>query len=171
MRILRHPATYLALAWIGFLASVVYVTPRLPDRVASHFGWSGEANGWMSRSEYAGVMLAVGFGLPLFLVVLCRATEVLPPSMVNIPHKEYWLTPERRAQTARWIGRYALWLGAMMALFVTGLNLLTLQANNAVPPRLSNGLVLSLAGLLLVGVAGWCVGFYRQFGQPPREGL
>lgn len=44
---------------IGLLAvQVVVYYPRLPDRVASHFGAGGVADGWMDKPAFAVVSVA-----------------------------------------------------------------------------------------------------------------
>jgi uncharacterized membrane protein len=73
-----------------------YYAPRLPEIVASHFGKAGTVNGWETRTlffslELGSILLAtiISFGVP-------RSIEALPISMINLPHKEFWLSPERR---------------------------------------------------------------------------
>jgi hypothetical protein len=47
----------------------------------------------------------------------------LPPSAINLPHREYWLAPERRAQTAAHMGRW----GGAVAVATTAFLLFTLE--------------------------------------------
>jgi uncharacterized membrane protein len=169
MKSLRYSALFLGLAWALFLASLAYAAAQLPEPVASHFGVSGQANGWMSRSAYLMFMAAVGFGLPLFITALSVTTRFVPDALVNLPHKDYWLAPERRAATFGYLGRHSLWLAAMMVVFLTGLNLLTVLANRPPSPHLSNTLVWALAGAFLAGTALWAVALYRHFQAPTPQ--
>src|SRR5688572_25688071 len=84
---------------------------RLPPVVASHFGPSGEPDAWMSRGAFAcftllplGVVLIVSFLAPLLV-------EKLPPALINLPNKEYWLTPERRSEATLRFRAYMEWFG------------------------------------------------------------
>ena len=47
------------LALLGVLAYVVTTSASLPERVASHFGANGVANGYMSRDGYRTFILCV----------------------------------------------------------------------------------------------------------------
>ena len=78
--------------WLGLvfiLASVVFslaVYGKLPDRVATHFGATGEADGWSSRSFAA-------FGLPLLSFFIYSLLSALPQIM---PRRENY---ERFSET------------------------------------------------------------------------
>jgi uncharacterized membrane protein len=80
--------------WLGLvfiLASVVFslaVYGKLPDQVATHFGPTGEADGWSSRSFAA-------FGLPLLSFFLYSLLSALPKIMPRRENYErfsdtYW---------------------------------------------------------------------------------
>ena len=87
--------------------------PRLPDTIASHFDATGRPNGWMSREAFIGVYL----GVVLLLTFIFSAIRFVPASLWNLPNKEYWLAPERRAQTGdRVAGEMASVGGATLAL-------------------------------------------------------
>lgn len=76
--------------------------PQLPDRVATHFGIDGQPNDWMSRTSSTLMLCGIQLGLPLFLAGVMSLANRLPDSMINIPHREYWLHPDRRAATSLW---------------------------------------------------------------------
>jgi uncharacterized protein DUF1648 len=84
---------------LGLLALVAvqigWYGPRLPRLVASHFDAAGRPNGWMSRAAFVGVYVGVVF----LLTVVFSTIRFVPPSLWSLPNKEYWLAPERRAQT------------------------------------------------------------------------
>jgi uncharacterized membrane protein len=103
---MKAPVSMRTLLLILPIAACIHIAcyyAQLPDRVASHFGPSGEADGWMSKSAFAafyiGVMLfqATVFG---GIGALLRRT---PNDLINLPNKEYWLAPERREETLRGI--------------------------------------------------------------------
>jgi hypothetical protein len=74
---------------------IAWYWPRLPLVIASHFDVAGRPNGWMSREAFVGVYV----GVVVLLTVVFSAIRVVPPSLWNLPNKEYWLAPERRAAT------------------------------------------------------------------------
>src|SRR5436305_13166641 len=93
-----------------FAGSLIYAAGELPERVATHFDFRGEANGWMSKEADLLLMAALGVGLPLFLIGICYATRFFPARLVNLPHREYWLAPGRRRETAAYVGAQSVWL-------------------------------------------------------------
>ena len=83
MKLSRTPAVILAVLYLCFLGCWVWSGTQLPDRVATHFSFQGEPNGWMSRSANQTFMFIFGPAFPMFIVVLCYATRFLPPGLVN----------------------------------------------------------------------------------------
>jgi hypothetical protein len=71
----------LALAAYSFFA-ISSARPRLPARIATHFNWSGEPNGW-SSPDTLWVLLAVQvLGAALILAIPALGRRV--PQMVNL---------------------------------------------------------------------------------------
>jgi len=91
---------FIILFILGIL-EVIYFYPNLPTRVATHFALNGEPNGWSTKTAY----LFFTIGMNVFMLLVFWGLAVLfpkmPESTMNIPHKEYWLAPERREQTIR----------------------------------------------------------------------
>lgn len=102
----------------ALVIQAVYYHPLLSERIASHFDIAGHPDDWSSKESF---FLFWGFTI-LFLNVWVPLVGLLirklPPSMINVPHREYWLaTPERKA--------YVLDMAfALMAGIFTGVNLL-----------------------------------------------
>src|SRR5690349_6137471 len=91
---------------VGYLIYVWQSSPHLPDKVASHFGMDGKPNGWMLRSDYVLYMGAAGVGLPLFILAIYSLLSIIPKQLINVPNRDYWFAPERRAETAAWLRRH-----------------------------------------------------------------
>jgi serine/threonine-protein kinase len=117
--------------------------PLLPDRIASHFGPAGNANGWMTKSQflltYALVLLpalAVEFWLP-------RRIARTGGDRLRLPNKEYWLAPERRSETFAYFEKFFAWYGcAFLALEVFAMAL-AMRANLVTPPHLATDPIVS----------------------------
>lgn len=71
----------------------------LPPVVASHFAAGGNANGFMPRNAYIGLMLFVAVGVPFLLALTHSSLRFIPPHRINLPNRDYWLSPERTDET------------------------------------------------------------------------
>jgi uncharacterized membrane protein len=114
-----------------------YYAPRLPDIVASHFGKAGSVNGWQTKTIFFGMELGViilatvvSFGIP-------RIIEALPVSVINLPHKEFWLSPERRNETLSYLRLWTAWFGCALLAFLLFVMELVFRANLQSPPQLN----------------------------------
>jgi hypothetical protein len=122
----------------------------------------------MSRSDMVEANLAFGVLLPAFIVGVTACTRWMPARFVNLPHREYWLAPERRKETSAVVFNYGLWMACLTILFVTGLHLLMVQANTVLkgkglsPDGMALLLVFYVGGLLI-----WCLLLLRRFIHPP----
>ena len=99
-----------------------FLYPQLPERMASHFNASGAATAWMPKSGFFTVFLVVivAASVPVFLVP--KSMAKLPNNKINLSNKEYWLAPERRAETIEYLGMQLGWFGcAVLALLFCSL--------------------------------------------------
>ena len=146
---------------------VMQTGAKLPEMVASHFGPSGAANGFMSRSFYLWFMVGFVVLLPLALNLLIGHVLKLPSTRINIPHREYWLTPERRGATVVRLRRHMQFFGGLLAVFLCYVHWQVVQANTRTPAALDNtrfsmGLATFMASLIV-----WIVILRRDF-RPPQ---
>jgi len=163
---IRTSAILFALLCLGFLMYVNQTSSVLPERIATHFGIGGQPNGWMSRSGYVAFISSFGVGLPLFLVVVFVLCRFLPVWTVNIPHREYWLSPERRSQTYDYLLAHGFWLACSLVGFVGGMHYLTIQANHNVPVHLPGNLLFAMLAIFLSVVGSFVFGLVRHFRIP-----
>ncbi|HTU61018.1 MAG TPA: DUF1648 domain-containing protein, partial [Polyangiales bacterium] len=118
---------------VGLFAgwSVSSAWPQLPPRVASHFNGRGQPDGFMPREAFFTDLALIGGGLIVLLLLAPALLRLLPNNLINMPHRDYWLAPERRSES---FGYIAIWFGwfaiATSVLLVAMLNL-TLRANIA----------------------------------------
>lgn len=162
----RKPAILLTLLVAAFVFDVLLTAQTLPPRVATHFDGAGHANGWMSRAGHLRFMLCFGVGLPLFLAGLFYAIRIMPTGLVNMPHRDYWLAPERRADTNNRLFAHGLWLACLMLLFFAAVHHQIIGANRTPTPRLSSEGTIVLLGAFLAGLLVWIVRLYRLFPKP-----
>jgi hypothetical protein len=163
---LAIPLTALAICYAFFFSYVIASYDDLPARVASHFDIYGQPNGWMSRETCVGFTLGLGVLMPAFIVGMMGGAGKIPVSFVNLPHRDYWLAPDRRQAALAILLRYSLWFACMNVLFVTGLHWLIVQANPPhQPPHLSGLGIALVAGGFLAGTGVWVRLLLRHFSK------
>ena len=151
---------------VASLAIIALTSAWLPERIATHFGAIGVPNGFMTRGTYLAFIAGIAVGIPTLLGAVIGAAIRRSPGAVNIPNRDYWLAPPRRAATGEYLLRHTARLAAGIALFVLALHFVLIRANALSPPRLDfASFAWTLAGAL-AGVALWIVCLHRRFRLP-----
>jgi hypothetical protein len=110
-------------------------------------------------------MFVMATGVPLLVAASALLVRKLPPQLVNLPNKRYWLAPERRAESLAALGALSRGFAAGLAVFLCFVHWLVVRANASRPPRLDE--TWFLAGLAAFGLTtlAWLVALYRRFGR------
>ncbi|MEO8925173.1 MAG: hypothetical protein ABI330_20500 [Caldimonas sp.] len=152
--------------FLVFLAAgavfVWWSSGALPEVVASHFVSGGVANGFMPRGEFVGFMLAVVLLVPALLYSLGWLASRLPVQFVNLPNRQYWLAPERRAATLVRLERFGVWAAYATLGLLCVLHWLVVQANAQRPPHLEQS---PFVGLMAVYFLALFVGMVAVLGR------
>ena len=159
---------------VALVATVLLVTalqigsyyPRLPERLATHFDGSGRANGWMSKDGFFVFHVALLCVFGAVFELLPRWLGRIPNSLINLPHKKYWLAPERRAASLADVADAMAFLGALTLIFFAIIGELTLRANLLPEPRLGGEIWWLLGGYGVVLIV-WIIRLLRRFRCPP----
>ncbi len=144
---------------------VVLTSLALPPVVASHFGVTGTANGFMPRSVYILFMLVFTVVLPLVMVVSLDQTLRHTHARINLPHREYWLAPERRDETIQFLQAHSIGFSTLLLVFLGFVHGLVVQANLQQPVRLSSGWFVGGLLVFLVAVALWTGRLLTRFSR------
>jgi len=151
---------------LAAIAQCLHDYPLLPDRIASHFAASGMPNGWMSKSQFF-ITYAVVL-LPALIVEfwVSRKISNKPDAKLRLPNKEYWLTPERRAETFAYFDSFFAWYGCAFLLVEVFAMGLAMRANFLTPPEMPTGPIVSiLLGFVFFNVIA-VVAMLRRFSRP-----
>jgi len=95
--------------------------PQLPERMVSQWSTGGEPNSYTGKNELMGVFGGTSILIVLSMHVLGLRMRRLPEEKINIPHRQHWLSAERREDTFHRLETYMLWCGNMTLLFILGL--------------------------------------------------
>jgi uncharacterized membrane protein len=140
---------------------------NLPPVVASHFGPGGAANGFMNKGTYLSIMLTMVVAIPALIAISGQVVRIVPLELVNLPNKDYWLAPQRRAATLASLSSMGLPLAFVIAVFLCYVHWLVLQANAVQPARLSEASMITGLEVLGLVTALWLFALFRRFGRAP----
>jgi serine/threonine-protein kinase len=141
---------------------------QLPDRVATHFNFSGTPDDWMSKPAATSLLLATQILIPWFLVGITALTAWLPISLINLPNREYWLAPERRRESLAFINCELAAIALAVAWFMAAVSHLSFEANLSGGP-LATDTMLALLGIYMAVVLGIVGRIWWRF-RKPRNG-
>jgi hypothetical protein len=157
---------------LGFLANLILTLLSLvvlPDRVAIHFGFGGQPDGWASNLTSTLMMLGVHILVFCSLYFSPRLLTAVPSRWISLPNRGYWLQPERRSQAAATFRRSIWQFGTVLFLFLFVVGLLTLRANLSDPVRLDERLFLISLLIFLAYTTYWTVALLRAFRVPEKR--
>ena len=164
---LFYRCLFYGLAGVALLQSLFYY-PQLPVEVASHFDGAGAANDWSSRTTF--------FAIYLVMIALLILVFDLVPGWsgrrgrirMNIPNREYWLAPERSAETLAWFRRQIIVLGIvhqLLAIYAVQLAIIANLKQAGLDPSIYWAL-----GLYCLFLAGWLLHIFLHFRKPCDPG-
>jgi uncharacterized membrane protein len=153
----------------GALAQLGWYLPRMPELLASHFGAAGTPNGYLSRGAALGLHLALLGTLAVIFLVLPGFVTRLDSRRINLPHREYWLSPERRAETLASIRARLECMGCATMAFVLVVMELLFRANLHPPAVLPMEMFWPVLGCFMAFSTLWMATFVRRFARPPGQ--
>ncbi|MGH7872873.1 MAG: DUF1648 domain-containing protein [Candidatus Binatia bacterium] len=164
-----------AAAWVSFICLtafaivfVVYTGSYLPENVATHFGIDGEANGWMTRGGYLLFILSLMVGVSSLVSMLVGGLSRKFPQWTNVPNRDYWLAPERREESLRYLSAHGKRLGCLILIMMLGMHYTVLIANHLRPPTLPASTFSSVIIGFALALVWWIIRLYRRFGKTSR---
>lgn len=126
----------LAIALLAYVTTTVGVLVLGPERVAAHFAANGRVTRFDDTATHLGLMSLVVIGLVALLEALPVLARRGPVTALNVPNREQWNTPERRALLARLLREDIRLLTAASVLLITGMTVLSAiaGAGDDIPP-------------------------------------
>lgn len=163
------PLMLMVLLYLILLLNLSRLSATLPETVATHFNFRGVPDGWMPRQAFLIFIAAFAALVPLFLCGIALITRILPASLINVPNREYWLSPERRRSTDRILFSHMLWLCCLMIAFMNGIFRVVVRANLSPAQQMSNKDLFLLMGAFLVALIVWIIALLRMFRKPSES--
>jgi hypothetical protein len=131
--LVRWPEVHaMAAVVLVLFAQAVYYFPQLPARVATHFNFSGHADGWGARGSFVGTMVVL---TTIFAAGSIAGAYVLSRTAAGV------------------VGRYVAWIGIATVLMMTAISNLSFRANLSSPQAMGAApLYVMLAYFAALGV-------------------
>jgi uncharacterized membrane protein len=149
-------------------AQSAYYGPRIPEILGSHFAKSGFASAWQTKAAFFStelivVVLAtlVSFGIPQLIAAM-------PPSTINLPNKDFWLSPEHREQTIAFLRMQIAWLGCALLAFLLFVMELVFRANLHTPSQLNTAAFVPALLAFLAFTTIWTLRLILRYSRSPR---
>jgi Protein of unknown function (DUF1648) len=155
----------LAVTIVAALLQLIYMRQYLPESVASHFGSGGKPDGFMDRDSFLMLMALLQIGLPLFMVAIGKGIRYMPNDLINVPNRQFWLSPPHREFTLGYMEALLVWISAMTGVFMIGINYLTYRANID-KAALDEFSFVTMLVAFLVTITGICGFIFRRFRLP-----
>src|SRR5580765_8847227 len=99
------------LIWILIALQCLAYYGQLPPTLASHFDGAGRPNGWSSKVSFFESYLFLAVLMTFLFFWLPRLLRRIPPALINVPNREYWLVPERKGQALDLLEQEMGWFG------------------------------------------------------------
>lgn len=150
------------------VAGIFYFYQYLPDTIAVHFGFSGEADRTSGREVFIYINLSVFMFIFGVFFLIDWLMPKLPESSFNLPNKKYWLAPERKEETLKMNSAILYWIGGLTNLFLFLMVYSIYESNIPKTPQLSSGFWLYML-LYLVAIFYVVYKMYKRFNKIPEE--
>lgn len=165
----RLPRILYALLMLACLLMMAYYYPQMPERMASHFAADGRANGWQSRGAFFALMLLVTSTSAIVGFLVPRQIAARSNTRINLPHRDYWLAPERREETMSFISATMAWFACGVLFVLISGTFLAFEANLAADHRFNSQAMLAVLVGFLAGLLSLLLRLVRHFQKlPPR---
>ena len=165
MKQVKLPLILIALVMVIGLGLQFWYWPQLPERMAIHFDAKGNPNDWLDKLPATLLSAGLVLILPIFFLGISQVTRWLPSSMINLPNRDYWLSPQRRDESLSWMRGWLIWFTVAISIFILLINHLTFIANRDAQPLPAVWFWGMLAAFLLATFV-LVVIMIRRFRQP-----
>jgi uncharacterized membrane protein len=140
-----------------------YYYPLMPQRMAAHFAANGYPNGWQPRESFflLSIVLTASSAVVAFFAPWQIASKA--DARINLPNRDFWLAPERREATMRYIAATMGWFGCGLLFVLISGTFFAMRANLSPEHRFNSEAMLIVLGGFFVSLLFLMVGFVRHF--------
>ncbi len=96
----------------------LYFYPKLPEKIATHFGISGVPDNFGNKKTALISNFAIFCLLNGMFFGMAWLVKKAPKNLINLPHKDFWLEPENKPRAVEFISGFGLKIGIVTDLFL-----------------------------------------------------
>ena len=159
-KVLAFAYTFLLILSVAFILGTAQ---NLPPVVASHFDLSGTPDATMPRDQFTNLFLTIMVLTSSLMALLPMLIAKLPPQMINIPNRMYWLSPDRIDETKQILQAYLLIFASKLCCFMAVIFWLIVQAHLHNPPQLSTHHLMVATGVFVLMTIFWSLRLSARF--------
>ena len=159
-KVLAFAYAFLLILCVAFILGTAQ---NLPPVVASHFDLSGTPDATMPRDQFTNLFLAIMVLTSGLMALLPMLIAKLPPQMINIPNRMYWLAPDRIVETKQILQAYLLIFASKLCCFMAVIFWLIVQAHLHNPPQLSAHYLMVATGVFVLMTIFWSLRLSARF--------
>ena len=163
-------AVYVLVLAFGYF-NCMRIYPKLPQRIAVHFGYDGTPNGWAPKDGLLWTTLIVLAILSVTTMGIPRLVTAVSGDRMNLPHRAYWLAPECRKQTMGFIEAQGIWFGCGVLLLLYTAFQLAVNANLSPDKRFNFHTMWNALGVFFFVAVVWMIHFVQHFYRVPDDTL
>ena len=154
---------------ISFLGFVLWGHGQLPERVPIHFDFGGNPDRVSVKAELTIVNLSVGILMLLCFGVGAMLIEKVPAKYINLPNRDYWLSPERKEKSLADANFYYVAIGIVSMVLMWAIYHATFQVAMKRDETLSLG-PFGVAGYMVAVLILIVMMFLRFWKKGDRDG-
>lgn len=150
------------------IAQTIYFYPLVPEVVGSHFDAAGKVNGFAPKLQYF-IIYFLSLGITSsFTLILPLTLKYIPTSLINLPHRDYWLSGEQREASLSFLNHHFAWFGVATMVFMVVIFHLTFWANLGTVKNINPTVFWVFLAVFLLFSLVWGVVMLRRFPNPSR---
>ncbi len=101
----------------------------LPQEIAVHFNISGNPDRWSDKSTAFITYFVILSAMTFLFFGISYLIGKMSDSVINLPHKHYWLNSENREKSINYLKNTIVTMGILTNLFLVYFNQLSIKAN------------------------------------------
>jgi uncharacterized membrane protein len=125
-----------------------------PNQMAAHFNITGNPDRFVPKAEFFWFQIQTLLMVFLMSIPLQALFLFLPTNLINMPNRDYWLAPERRAKTMDTLSSFGATLFGVILLVVQAAFEISVYANLQTPIFFNARLMstIMIISLIIIGL-------------------